>query len=51
MGINTILMEREGLLVYKLYIIYVEWLVLWEMALGGSCPSSPLGAPRTHIGL
>ena len=27
MGINTILMEREGLLVYKLYIIYVEWLL------------------------
>ena len=35
-------MEREGLLVYKLYINnYVEWLVYWEMALGGSCPFSP----------
>ena len=34
-------------------ITYKEWLVRWEMALGGNCPSPPslVGAPRPHIGL
>ena len=39
MGINTILMAAG------VYLNYKDWLVRWEMALGGSCPF--LVQPRT----